>query len=123
MVLPFGLQKDNFLTLPVDALWKYVTSAWKALKMVKNISIGHQMLSVACFCRVLGVELDLRSKPPSQSMHNVERKKNSLAFLRILGFFGAIYRLKKQVVRSPDIPSAGVALPLLFHATDDLNKP
>ena len=91
---PSDSQKDNFLTLPVDVLWKYVASA--ASEMVKNISIGHQMLSVTCFCRVLGVELDLRSKPPSQSLHNVEREKNSLAYLRNWEFFGAIYRLENR---------------------------
>ena len=52
------------------------------------------MLSVTCFCRVLGVELDLRSKPPSQSLHNVERKEQFGVFTNI-GIFRSHIQAKK----------------------------
>ena len=49
-----------------------------------------------------------------------ERKKQFGVFTNI-GIFRSHIQAKKQVVRSPYIRSAGVAL--LFHAIDDHNKP
>ena len=66
MVLPFGLPKDNFLTLPVDVLWKYVASAWKSLKTPQKWSKTYPSVIKCCrlpvFVGVLGVEFELEVK-------------------------------------------------------------
>ena len=90
-------QKDNFLTLPVDKLWKYVASAWKARKTPQKRSKTYPSV-IKCyrlpvFVGVMGVNFELEVKVTvtvvAQRREKKTEKPKKTSVFTDIGFFEA----------------------------------
>ena len=89
---PSVSRKDNFLTLPVDVLWKYVASAWKTLKTPQKWSKTYPSVIKCCrlpvFVGVLGVEFELEVKVTVTVVARRREKNTKKIQKRVRRFYG-----------------------------------